>query len=57
MQIWIVYQLRSSIRRMQTHDAADSSLFSARAWICDNLRTGIFVFRYRYCSCDLNDLN
>ena len=38
-------QWRPSILRTQTRDAADSPPFSAQAWICDNLRTGIFVVR------------
>ena len=41
------FQSRPSILRTQTRDAADSQPFSAQAWICDNLRTGIFVVRCR----------
>ena len=41
------FQSRPSILRTQTRDAADSPLFSTQAWICDNLRTGIFVIRSR----------
>jgi hypothetical protein len=41
------FQWRPSNLRTQTRDAADSPPFSAQAWICDNLRTGIFVVRCR----------